>query len=136
MDNDPNYRDPDYRADRTDRVVSTTVTVVTDGTRPSTNTTVVDATTPADRTGMTVAVVIGIIVLAIAGYFFYANRTNQPVFSSSTVSNGVSSAVSKTKDGAAEVPQAAKDAMTKGDQDTTRPNKDNSTNQLDQKPTK
>lgn len=72
---------------------------------------------------------MAVVIVALLGFgawFFYMKDDVKPPAAISTT-------VEKAKDAAAEVPQAAKDATTKGDQDTTRPNKDGSTDKLDQK---
>ena len=78
--------------------------------------------------GILIAILAAMMVFA--AYALYANGKNAPIFSSATAT----SAITSSKDAIAEVPQAIKDSTTKGDQDTTRPNKDGTTNQLDQKP--
>ena len=82
---------------------------------------------------LTIGGVILVIVVAIAAYFM----NNGKVDTADTLgqdTKAVSSQVyDSTKDVAKEVPQALDDATTKGDQDTTRPNKDGSTDKLDQK---
>lgn len=54
-------------------------------------------TTTTDSTGsmstettktVTIVAVVAVVVLALAGYFFYAKKTNQPVFSTTTVEQG------------------------------------------------
>lgn len=104
-----------------------------------------DHVSPDDTTKRSVfGVALAAVLIALAGYGYYAYSHNAPAMSTQTVeqaakaaaattSSATSSAVDKTKDAAAEVPQAAKDATTKGDQPTTRPNSDGSTNKLDQK---
>lgn len=88
--------------------------------QPPTNTTPV--TTPTEKKSkFGVAAIVGIIIVAVAIFFSLRNHdAGTPTTASVT-------------DVAKEVPQAAKDAVTKGDQDTTRPNKDKSTDKLDQK---
>ena len=93
--------------------------------------TTITTTTKPKSTGMS-SVLIAILaaMMVFAAYALYANGKNAPIFSSATAT----SAITSSKDAIAEVPRAIKDSTTKGDQDTTRPNKDGTTNQLDQKP--
>lgn len=81
----------------------------------------------------TIGIIAAIVVAAVIAFFVF--RGNSPVVADAgnKVSETTSAVYDSTKDVAKEVPQAAKDAVTKGDQDTTRPNKDDSTKNLDQK---
>lgn len=88
------------------------------------------------KTGTTATLgVVGIVVaiaLAIAGWFYFNGKEGAPSTMGHSVSDKLKTVGNKAKDVAAEVPQAASDAVTKGDQNTTRPNSDNSTRKLDQ----
>ena len=83
--------------------------------------------------GVGVVAVIVAIVLAVAGWFWFNGKEDTPRSVANDVGTAAGAVVDKTKDAAAEVPQAAKDATTQGDQPTTRPNADGSTDKLDQK---
>ena len=108
-----------------DRVVRTDTTVVT----PDTGGKVAAG---AAGFGFGMVVVIVAIILAVFGWFWYSN-TDMPRSVVNGASTATGSVINKTKDIAAEVPQAAKDATTSGDQLTTRPNADGSTKNLNQK---
>lgn len=57
----------------------------------NTETTTTSSTgTMSTETTKTVGIVavVAVVVLAFAGYFFYAKKTNQPVFSTTTVEQG------------------------------------------------
>jgi len=91
-----------------------------------------------------VIAVLVVLVLALGGWLMFS-KSNTAVSTKTSIEETIKSGAEKgmseskkleekIKDAAAEVPQAASDAATKGDQDTTRPNKDGSKNKLDQKP--
>jgi hypothetical protein len=88
--------------------------------QPPTHTTPI--TTPTEKKSkFGTAAIVGIIIVVVAIFFSLRNHD-----AGTSVTNSVT-------DVAKEVPQAAKDAVKTGDQDTTRPNKDDSTKNLDQK---
>lgn len=105
-----------------------------------------DVDTKLTRKGKSTAVTVAIVavVLAVVAFFVFNDDddTDVVIDQQSSYANPAASApvdtttfgiVNSTRDVAAEVPQAAKDAVTEGDQPTTRPNADGSTNKLDQK---
>ena len=92
-----------------------------------------DINTPAEKTGYGIGAVILVIVIAVAAYFMFNKKTDTPASAANDAATAVQTVGAKTKDAAAEVPQAAKDAVTAGDQKTTRPNADGSKDKLDQK---
>lgn len=83
--------------------------------------------------GVGVILVILAIVLAVVGWFFFNDKNDTPRSVANDVGSAAGSLYDKAKDALAEVPQAADDATTEGDQPTTRPNEDGSTRKLDQK---
>lgn len=95
------------------------------------NTTVI---TPTEKkTGLGIGAIVAIILVAIALFFVFRGRSDTVNNAGTAVGNTAGQVYNGTKDVAKEVPQAAKDAVTPGDQSTTRPNKDGSTKNLDQK---
>lgn len=112
--------------------------------RKVTRETVVRDSSSSANTVTGIVAVLAIAVLAVGGWFLLNDKPDTPTSVGVEIKQGASDAYNSTKDAAskaadaakdaaAEVPQAASDAATKGDQDTTRPNKDDSTGNLDQK---
>lgn len=88
--------------------------------------------TKNDKQTYTVVGVLVVALLAGIGWFAYSKNGTAVKARKDTVE--LNQEVRKSvQDGAADVGQAASDAVTPGDQDTTRPNKDGSTDKLDQK---
>jgi len=91
-----------------------------------------DVNNNSTKAGWGIGVAVAIILFALAAWFLLGKNHH-----TSGVTHGAKNEISKvydeTKDVVKEVPQAVKDATKKGDQDTTRPNKDKSTDKLDQK---
>jgi len=110
-----------YNDDGRDRYDSTTTTTET------------KTKAGAAGAGIGIGAVILVVVLAVAGWFYFNGKNDTPRSVGNDISRGLETAGDKAKDVAKEVPQAASDAVTKGDQDTTRPNKDGSKDKLDQK---
>jgi hypothetical protein len=79
------------------------------------------------------AAVIVIVLLAAAFWYFLDSRKDVPHSATTKIEEIYKGARDKVKDAGAEVPQAVKDSTQVGDQNTTRPNKDGSTEKLDQK---
>lgn len=84
--------------------------------------------------GIGIGTILLLIALAIGAWFLFNNKDDNASTAARDAGQATSTVVDKVKDGAAEVPQAVKDATTDGDQKTTRPNGDESKSQLDQKP--
>ena len=82
---------------------------------------------------LTIGGVVLVVVIAIAADFMNNGKVDTAETLSQDTKAVSSQAYDSSKDAAKEVPQALSDATTKGDQDTTRPNKDGSTDKLDQK---
>ena len=91
------------------------------------------AETAAKSTGVGIGAAIVIALIAIAAYFMFNGKDDTANTVEADGRSTTSTVVEKVKDGAAEIPQAAKDATTDGDQKTTRPNDDESKDKLDQK---
>jgi len=83
--------------------------------------------------GIGIGAVVLIVILAIGAYFLFNDKKDTPASAGADIGRATTSAVEGTKDVLKEVPQAGKDAVTEGDQNTTRPNADGSTGKLDQK---
>lgn len=83
--------------------------------------------------GIGIGAIILIVILAVGGYFLLNGKNDTPASAGADVGQATSTAVEGTKDVLKEVPQAGSDAVTAGDQPTTRPNADGSTDKLDQK---
>lgn len=90
-------------------------------------------TSEKKKAGIGIGAVVAVVLIAIAAFFLFNNKNDNLDTAGQDVRATSNSVVDSTKDVAAEVPQAVKDATTDGDQDTTRPNKDDSTKNLDQK---
>jgi uncharacterized protein HemX len=103
------------------------------GDRVVRETTVVTEGSGSAGAGVGVVAIIVAIALAIGGWFYFNGQEDTPASVSTDIKQGVERGADAVKDGAAEIPQAGKDATTSGDQSTTRPNSDGSTGQLDQK---
>ncbi|WP_407305889.1 hypothetical protein [Acinetobacter sp.] len=97
---------------------------------PSTGNTPV-VSTDNKKTARKIVIAVVILFLALAAYFFLDKQSDGTVVHSPKFVAG--QVMGKSTDVLKEVPQAAKDATTDGDQDTTRPNKDDSKDKLDQK---
>lgn len=83
--------------------------------------------------GLGIGAIIVIAVIALAAYFMFNGKKDTVGSAANDAGRATSTAVQGTADVLKEVPQAGKDAVTAGDQPTTRPNADGSTGKLDQK---
>ena len=83
--------------------------------------------------GLGIVALIVAIALAIAAWFWFNGKNDTSRSVARDAGTAVETGANKAVDAAKEVPQAAKDAVTPGDQPTTRPNADGSTKKLDQK---